>query len=302
MIIDLAKIYRGGEVESIHYGIVCLANTDSVIQSWGDAEFNFYTRSLIKPMQAKAMLDLGLDLHGKSLAIACASHNGLSDQVEAVEELMASYGISETDLKCGNKSNKRGELKSALYHNCSGKHSALIAASKMKSWDTNNYLDIDHPVQRSILNEVKRLTRLSDIVSAVDGCGIPTFYLSASQIAKAFAKLACDDSYLEIIKVMNQYPDLIGSNKQIDSIIMKNYPNKFIAKVGAEGSIVVVNLEKAESLVLKVIDGSSRVRPHIIASILENLGWVTKNSLALDHNIYNSHSEVVGEITVNDFE
>lgn len=296
MIIDLAKIYRGGDVESLHYGVACLANSDSILESWGDSSTSFYTRSLIKPIQAKVMLDAGLDVQDKDLAIVCASHNGGEDQILRVQDLMDKYLISEEDLKCGVFSLKRGKLPSRLHHNCSGKHSAMIAAAKINSWDLTNYADIKHPVQSLIAKELIRLTGTKNFNHAIDGCGVPTFYFSIGEMAKMFAKLVTEQDYLRIVKVMNQYPELIGGEKQIDSVIMKKYPNKFLAKVGAEGAIVIVNLESKESLLIKIIDGSSRARPHIVVSIMENLGWITKNSMGLDYNIYNSCSEAVGKI------
>ena len=56
MIIDLATVYRNKQIESIHYGIAVLVKGEKTIQSWGNADFKCFTRSIIKPIQAKVSL------------------------------------------------------------------------------------------------------------------------------------------------------------------------------------------------------------------------------------------------------
>lgn len=295
MIIDLANIYRGGEVESIHYGIACLADSKQIIKTWGDANFSCFTRSLIKAVQGRAILNTGLGLESKDLAITVASHQASEEQLAAVQDLLSKYQLSEADLCCGQASRSRGALKSPLHHNCSGKHAAMLAASKAQNWSLDNYFELEHNLQQAVLEELQSLIPQSEIKYAKDGCGVPTFYMSLGEMAQMFAAMIAAERYQEIIEVMNQYPILVGSPKNIDSILMQSYPGKFFAKVGAEGLVVVANIETGQALLLKLIDGSYRARSQIIESLLLSLNWIDQD-LGLDNGIYSSPGELVGSI------
>lgn len=302
MIIDLAKVYRNNRVESIHYGIACLVNENGGIKSWGDSSFTCYTRSLIKPLQAKACLNLGLELEAEDLAIAMSSHDAQPAQLSALKNLMQKHHIEESHLACGSDFVKTGKLKSRLEHNCSGKHSALIATCMKNSWSIHDYFQENHEIQRAIAHECQKLLKSKEeLKTAKDGCGIPTFYLSLEEMGMIFSNLIKDDSYSNIIETMNKFPELIGASNKIDSLIMKKYPGQFIAKVGAEGMLMVANLKTAETLILKIIDGSYRARPAVIISLMEALGWIEQDSFGADFSTYNSRKEQVGNIKANSF-
>ena len=59
-----------------------------------------FPRSANKPMQAAGMLRCGLDLDGKLLALAAASHSGEDFHVAGVREILAGAGLTEDDLQC----------------------------------------------------------------------------------------------------------------------------------------------------------------------------------------------------------
>ena len=63
-------------------------------------------------------------------------------------------------------------------------------------------------------------------------------------MANLFLAILKDPAYKKITDAMNKFPLLIGGERQIDSLIMKHNPYKFIAKGGAEGLMMVLNLEK----------------------------------------------------------
>ena len=56
-------------------------------------------RSSNKPIQALAMVELGLDLPPDLLALACASHSGEPFHVEGVRRILASAGLDESALQ-----------------------------------------------------------------------------------------------------------------------------------------------------------------------------------------------------------
>jgi L-asparaginase II len=73
----------------------------------------------------------------EEIAIMCASDSGADRHVAVLEVLQKKLGISQNDLQCGMHlpfdritSNQiiRGEAQnSSLRHNCSGKHSGMLA-------------------------------------------------------------------------------------------------------------------------------------------------------------------------------
>ena len=81
---------------------------------------------------------------------------------------------------------------------------------------------------------------------------------------------------------MNAFPSLISSEEMIDARIMNLEPAKFIAKVGAEGLLMVSNLKTGEALILKIIDGSMRARANVMISLMEHLSWVEKGQLSME--------------------
>jgi L-asparaginase II len=305
MIIDLATVYRNKQIESIHYGIAVLVKGEKTIQSWGNADFKCFTRSIIKPIQTKVSLSfINQDIPNKYLAIACASHNNTPEQLKTILDLSQEYEIEEDSLELGllkGSSSNSGYLKSKFAHNCAGKHTLMRISEKVIPSETS-YINKSHPLQQSILSEIKRLSEIKndqEIITGIDGCGLPTFHLSLQAMAKIFSKTVEEKEYQKIYKAMNEYPLLIGGPNQIDSLIMQARPNNFMAKGGAEGLMVVLNLINHECLIIKIIDGSSRAKNIITKGFLEYLGWLNPDEILLDENILNSQELVVGNISFN---
>jgi L-asparaginase II len=305
MIIDLATVYRNKQIESIHYGIAVLVKEDKIIRSWGNADFKCFTRSIIKPIQTKVSLSfISKDIPNKYLAIASASHNNTPEQLKTILDLSQEYEIDEDSLELGllkGSSSNSGYLKSKFAHNCAGKHTFMRISEKIIPSGTS-YINESHPLQKSILHEIKRLSEIKnnqEIITGIDGCGLPTFHLSLKAMAQIFSKTAEEKEYQKIYKAMNEYPLLIGGPNQIDSLIMQARPNHFMAKGGAEGLMVVLNLINHECLIIKIIDGSSRAKNIITKGFLEYLGWLNPDEILLDENILNSQELVVGNISFN---
>jgi L-asparaginase II len=305
MIIDLATVYRNKQIESIHYGIAVLVKGDKIIRSWGNADFKCFTRSIIKPIQTKVSLSfISKDIPNRYIAIASASHNNTPEQLKTILDLSQEYEIEEDSLELGlikGSSSSSGYLKSKFAHNCAGKHT-LMRISENSLMEEYSYINESHPLQKSILSEIKRLSEIKndqEIITGIDGCGLPTFHLSLQAMAQIFSKTAEEKEYQKIYKAMNEYPLLIGGPNQIDSLIMQARANHFMAKGGAEGLMVVLNLINHECLIIKIIDGSSRAKNIITKGFLEYLGWLNPDEILLDENILNSQELVVGNISFN---
>lgn len=273
MIEKLAELYRGDFVESIHYGIALhgalAADGGGFIlkQAWGDPSFKSFARSLIKPIQIKILLDNGLDLNEEEIAVACSSHKAQEQHLEVLRGILAKYNLQETDLLCpGNPS--------PIHHNCSGKHAAMLALSKLKVWDLKTYLQAEHPVQSLIIQELKALC--PDISCESDSCGVPSFYMSLEDMARALLFSLSSPSYLNISHVMNRFSSYIPCEGSWDSVLMSQSKD-FIVKGGAEGLIFLVDLSRKEIILLKIIDGSDRAKGFVLSSLAQKLGWL--NSL-----------------------
>ena len=125
-----------------------------------------YARSALKPLQAAAMVDAGLSLDDRLLAVVCASHDGRPEHVAAVREILAGAGLdpttSTTRRRCRSTqtpSRRRSGPAAApasILQNCSGKHAGMLATAIVNGWPTAGYTAPDHPVQRTILEDARR--------------------------------------------------------------------------------------------------------------------------------------------------
>ena len=92
----LVEVVRSGMVESRHRGsVVGLDASGAVVLRVGDVDVPVYGRSANKPLQATAMVELGLALPPPQLALVCASHNGEPAHVAGVRAILASAGLDE---------------------------------------------------------------------------------------------------------------------------------------------------------------------------------------------------------------
>ena len=128
----------------------------------GNPDLVTFWRSAAKPFQAMPLLSDGaverFGLSAGDLALCCASHSSEPGQVDLVRELLQKIGCSERDLMCGPHTplseavakdyQTRGVRLTAVYSNCSGKHTGMLALARHHGWPTEGYARADHPVQR----------------------------------------------------------------------------------------------------------------------------------------------------------
>ena len=134
--------------------------------SYGDPNLVTFLRSSAKPFQALPFVEREGDLHfgfsARELALICASHSGTDEQVGILVRLQAKMGVRESDLQCGihapydkataEAMRARGEAFRPNRHNCSGKHTGMLAHARLRDLPLAGYLDPDEPVQESILS------------------------------------------------------------------------------------------------------------------------------------------------------
>ena len=277
----LAKVTRGDLVESLHLGHLIVLNADgSTYLSKGSPELPIYPRSAIKSLQAAAMLKAGLKVGENGLAIICASHSGAQSHIDLVTKMLTSRGLSTSQLKnavdkpLGEKEKFTWGEKPAshLAQNCSGKHAGMLITCQKNGWDMNTYLELDHPLQLAIKNEIEDLAGEKVSAVSVDGCGAPLFAISLIGLAKAISNLvkSKNDIYKQIVLACTKYPELIAGDGRLTTRMMQAIPGLFM-KEGAEG-VQVCALSDGRVIAIKIIDGSWRPVAPIIMEIFKRWG------------------------------
>jgi L-asparaginase II len=236
-------------------------------------------------MQAAAMLRCGLDLDGKLLALAAASHSGEDFHVAGVREILARAGLDPGALQCppdlpGDEAAQRALLRGGggpdrLHMNCSGKHAAMLATCVIAGWPTGSYLSPDHPLQQQIKRTVAELAAEPVTAVGVDGCGSPLFALSVTGLARAFRAIVLagpGSAERRVADAMRAHPEWTSGTKRPERALMEAVPG-LLLKAGAEG-VEGLALADGRAAAFKIDDGGLRpsARPVITAALLAKLG------------------------------
>jgi L-asparaginase II len=300
----LAKITRGDLVESLHLGHLFVLNADgSTYLSKGSPELPIYPRSAIKSLQAAAMLKAGLKVEADELAIICASHSGNQSHIDLVIKMLEKRDIPVSALKnavdkpLGEKEKIAWGEKSPsqLAQNCSGKHAGMLITCKQNGWDMATYLDMNHPLQIAIKNEIEELAGEKVSAVSIDGCGAPLFALSLIGLARSISNLVKSNEavHKQIVTACTTYPELVAGEGRLTTRMMKAVPGLFM-KEGAEG-IEVCALSDGRVIAIKITDGSWRPVAPIIMEIFKRWGVVMPDESV---KIYGGTS-VIGEVIAN---
>jgi L-asparaginase II len=285
-------VKRGQIVESVHRVHAVAVQEGAVVAAAGDPALSTSLRSSAKPMQALLLARAREDLGQEELAIAAASHFGTPMHVEAVRALLRATGGSESELECGLQ---QGRPPEPIYHNCSGKHAAMIAVCRAQGWPVEGYRLPDHPLQRALVAEVAAAAKLdpADVETGPDGCGVVCFAVPLERTALAFSRFERLDGGDRIAAAMRARPELIGGDGGTDTELMRMLPG-WIAKGGAEGLMCAASADGL-GLAVKAADGNSRaLRPALAA-----FGASLELDLAAfaELSLENSHGEIAGTIS-----
>ena len=300
----LATVTRSGIAESLHLGHLIVLNADgSTYLSKGSPELPIFPRSAVKSLQASAMLKAGLTVSNEELAIICASHSGAESHIDLVIKMLEKRDIPIAALKnavdkpLGEKEKIAWGEKDAsqLAQNCSGKHAGMLITCQQSGWDMATYLDINHPLQIAIKNEIEELASEKISAVSIDGCGAPLFAISLIGLARAISNLvkSKDDVYQQIFSACTKYPELVAGAGRLTTRMMKGVPGLFM-KEGAEG-IEVCALSDGRVIAIKIIDGSWRPVSPIIREIFKRWGISMPDESV---KIYGGAS-VIGEVIAN---
>jgi L-asparaginase II len=257
-----------------------------VVAAAGDHHVLASLRSSAKPIQALLLARARKDLDENDLAIASASHFGTGIHIDAVRTLLSKTGGNESELDCGLQDGRPPE---PVYHNCSGKHAAMIAVCRAHGWPVEGYRRPDHPLQRALHAEVAAAAELGPkgVPTGPDGCGVVCFALPLERAAHAFSRIERIDGGNRIAAAMRARPELVGGNGGTDTELMRTLPG-WIAKGGAEGLMCAASVDGL-GLAVKAADGNSRALRPALAAFGAALGLDL--SRFAEQTIQNSHGE-----------
>lgn len=283
-------VTRGDVVEARHRVHAVAVRGGAVIASAGDAHLSTFLRSSAKPLQALPLVRARPDLDDREIAIACASHLGRPEQIEAVRRLLAAAPADEEELETGPEPSPIG-------HNCSGKHAGFLVLCRARGWDSTGYRLPGHPLQQAMLAEVAMAAEVdpASLPTATDGCGVLTFALPLDRCAHLFGRLPELDGGERVMRAMRAHPDMLRGPVAADAMLIGALDG-WVAKGGAEGLFCACSPDGL-GVALKVEDGAFRAVRPALAAFLRGLGVDTGELgiVAVD----NSRGEVVGEVVAS---
>ena len=317
----LFEEYREGVLECLHFGTACVVGEAGLVASVGQADWPCYYRSASKPLQVLPVLVRGLHkkygLTEEETAIFSGSHWGDADHVRVCESILEKTGLREADMVMlptyPNRPARREELlrqnlpPRKIYHNCAGKHLALMLLARELGESVPDYWRRDSRTQAEVRRMIAYMsaTPEAEISVGVDGCGVPVFAVPFWRIAQAYLKLACpeligDDAVRQaVVENMNRlhrHPNMIAGHDIVDTVVTAN-PD-LIAKSGAMGVFAIGIRSKRLGVAFKVADGSHDEFAAEAIEALTQLGVAPETVAALKalypDAIVNDNREIVG--------
>jgi L-asparaginase II len=309
----LFELTRGEIVESIHIGSIAVVDSEGALVAWvGDPQHETYLRSTAKPFQALPFVELGGPAHygltSAEIALLCASHSGTDEHMVVLQSLQRKTGVREGDLMCGvhepydeltgKAMRERGEPPTSNRHNCSGKHTGMLALARLQGWASEEYIAVHHPVQTVILSSFSEMTGVpvEQIRIGIDGCSAPNFAIPLYNTALGFARLSDPSAMIPdraracrtIVQAMTAAPLMVAGPGRFDTLLMEVAAGRIVSKGGAEGYQGMGLLpgaihpgSRALGVAFKIADGDlrGRARPAVALEILRQLGALSSSEV-----------------------
>lgn len=311
--LPILELTRGSIVESIHFGAFAIVDShERLIASHGDPLATSFLRSSAKPFQAIPLIESHGHHHWgfskKEIAIICASHGGTDEHAETVLGIQKKISVNDSDLLCGSHPPLDPETSFTLRakgidptpkrHNCSGKHTGMLALAQLRDVPMADYINPEHAIQKEIKLTFCQMCGIEHeaVSMGTDGCSAPNFAIPLKNAALGFARL-CDPHDLPskraeacrtITDAMTSYPDMVAGPGRFDTHLMEVADGKVVAKVGAEGYFCIgvmpgaIRKDSAGiGIAIKIGDGDlkMRARPAAILEILRQLGVLNQSQL-----------------------
>lgn len=303
--VPIAFSTRGGHVENVFYGSVAVVDRDGkLLAHVGDVDYPIFTRSALKPFQALPLVanprfaDYGLT--AAEIALLCSSHNGEPVHAETAARLLAKVGLTDAALQCGNHTpywyqwnNERPDPErrwSALFHNCSGKHSGMLLEAKLLAAPVEHYLDRDSPVQLAIRDAVAYACGADDAAAlpwGTDGCSAPNYAVPLAGLARAFAWLTRADADARygtaprtLFDAMAAHPEMVSGAGRNDLALARAGRGDWANKVGADGVQTLASRSRGIGIAAKVSDGNVKALMVAFCAVLEQLDMLDAEARA----------------------
>jgi L-asparaginase II len=281
---------RGGLPEASHGLSFALAGPGGALRTGGAPTSTFW-RSASKPFQLEVALSLlddeGACLRPEELALAASSHSGQPGHLAVLDAILAKFGLDERALRCGAEPPAHAPSAAALlsagappraaHNDCSGKHALMLAACAARGWDTTSYLSPAHPLQRQIAALIHARAGEPAPV-AVDGCGVPTFWVSLAGMARAWRQLAeamvdppSEPRLARVGAAMSAHPWLVSGDDRLDLALASRATEPFVGKIGALGVFCVALPARGLGLAVKVHSGDEGALGAAVPALLDRL-------------------------------
>jgi L-asparaginase II len=285
-------------VESVHYGSVAVVDSNGkLLYATGNPDFVTFFRSASKPFQVLTLVEEGgVERYGftpEEIALMAGSHSGQAEHIAIIDRILQKVGISEMDLQCGvhppfSYAAREGTSDpppkfDQRHHNCSGKHSGMIALALLLGENKADYLNPKGKTQKRILQSVAEACRYpaSKIKLGIDGCSAVNFAVPLKNMALGFARLASADkiegglgtAMQTVAKAMQKHPLMVAGEKRLDYVLAQTFGDRVIAKAGAEAVECFGLADRGWGAAIKIDDGSSRAMAPVIFSVLKQLGY-----------------------------
>lgn len=298
----LVEIYRGSILECVHEGCIAVVDEGGLGLGVGDVDFFSYYRSSSKPMQVLPLYELDVPhsygLTEEELSIMSGSLAGSPRQVDLARSIMTKADLSQEDLvmlpcyplweSYATLYKKEGREPSKLFHNCIGKHLALMLMQRALGGEVADYYKMDSAVQQRILTCISALTEVprEEIGMGWDGCGVPVFAVSVRAQALSYLRLAATDLIQEPslaaaaktnARILARYPQNLMDEASVCGVLCKD--DNIIGKLGADG-VYTLGLKKERlGVALKVMDGSTAHMGLLLAEILKQLDYENEDTV-----------------------
>ena len=297
--VPLAVATRGDAIDAVHYGSVAIVDRDGrLLYAAGDPHCLTMTRSALKPLQAMPFVAAGgverFGYTAAQVALLCASHSGEPRHVAAVAGMLANSGSTADDLQCGTHAPGHYEVSgeapppppwSPLAHNCSGKHSGMLAYCVLCGAPKASYLAFDHPLQQAIRRSVAHFTGTPEgrLVAGIDGCSAPNYAVPLAGLALGYARLAAevDDAVYArapriLADAMVAHPEMVSGDGRNDLAYMRAGRGDWVTKIGAEGVQAIGVRSRGWGIAIKVADGAKRALHPATVEVLDQLGLLDR--------------------------
>jgi L-asparaginase II len=300
---------RGNQVESVHFAAAAVVDQDGqLIAHLGSADLVTYSRSSLKPFQALPTVMRGFpDRFGLAehhLALICASHSGEDRHVRAAREILAAIDAKEDNLQCGvhvplfHRDNEdpipARKSFSPIFNNCSGKHSGMLALSRILGLPFEGYLDVQSPLQRLIRAQVALTLGVDpgDMIYGIDGCSVPNYAVPLRALAYGYARLAasvgpkprtddeCHDACKRIAGAMRTHPEMVSGEGRFDLALAQGTKGRVFSKAGGEAVECLGIPERGWGIAVKIADGTARAVAPVVIGILKQLDLLSRDECA----------------------